>query len=66
MPRWSDALLDPMRLTMDPPADAAVESVFRSNDVEGVNALMRTLVRYPKTLGLRPIQGGPVIREALT
>jgi hypothetical protein len=44
MPRWNDALLDPMRLTMDPLADAAVESVFRSSDVEGVNALMRTLV----------------------
>src|SRR6188768_1379968 len=44
MPKWNDALLDPMRHAMDPIADAAVASVFRTNDVQGVNSLMRALV----------------------
>ena len=42
--KWTDALLDPMRQMVDPPADKVVAAVIDSGGAEAVNALMRHLV----------------------
>ena len=42
--KWNDALLDPMRQMVDPPADKVVADVIDSGGAEAVNALMRHLV----------------------
>ena len=42
--RWTDALLNPMRLLGDPVADDPVGAVLDSGGADAVNALMRTLV----------------------
>jgi hypothetical protein len=41
---WTDAFLDSMRRVGDPPADAAILSLFSAGDVDAVNTLMRNLV----------------------
>lgn len=43
--RWTDALLDDMRQRGDPLADGPVAAVLDGGGVDGVNAMMRTLVR---------------------
>lgn len=42
--RWTDAVLDPMRLVGDPIADEPVAAVLEAGGADAVNALMRTLV----------------------
>jgi ER-bound oxygenase mpaB/B'/Rubber oxygenase, catalytic domain len=61
--RWTDALLDRMRDTGDPPADAAMAELFRDGDITPVNAVMRHLVanEYPIPECLPPI-----VREYLS
>jgi mpaB/rubber oxygenase-like protein len=41
---WSDALMDAMRKTGDPLADAVVSELFNDGEIGEVNSLMRTLV----------------------
>src|SRR4029453_9539648 len=43
--RWTDGVLDPMRLVGDPVADELVRAVLDAGEADAVNALLRTLVR---------------------
>jgi len=38
--RWSDAMLDGMRVVGDPPADAAIEATFAAGQQEGAQTFM--------------------------
>jgi len=38
--RWSDAMLDGMRVVGDPPADAAIEATFAAGQHEGAQTFM--------------------------
>ncbi len=51
---WTDSFMDPMRLVGDTVADAVIDSLFASNSVDSVNALMRDLVvnEYPEPASL--------------
>ena len=42
--RWTAAVLEPMRLATDPPADAVITSLFKAGDVTSVSTLFATLV----------------------
>src|SRR5271166_5186089 len=42
--RWSDEMLDAMRLVGDPSADAAIEAIFAAGQVKDVQAFMSQLM----------------------
>lgn len=54
--RWSDELLDAMRLKADPPADRVIEVLFADRDVVEGRRLLRTLIEndQPPPEGLPP------------
>jgi len=54
--KWTDALLDEMRMVGDRDADKILKDLVASGKVESANHLMRTLVRYdvPPPEGLPP------------
>lgn len=60
--RWSDAELDAMRQTQDPPADGVVAELFAAGQVDSVNRLMTTLVDND---GLVPDALPPLVRDYL-
>jgi mpaB/rubber oxygenase-like protein len=54
--RWSDELLDSMRLKGDSPADLVIQALFRDREVKEARRLLRTLVEndQPPPEGLPP------------
>jgi hypothetical protein len=60
--RWSDAQLDAMRQSQDPPADAVVAELFAGGQVDAVNQLMRVLIEND---GLVPEALPPSVRDYL-
>jgi hypothetical protein len=54
--RYSDALLDGLRLKGDPPADAVIRALFADREVKEARRLLRTLVEndQPPPTGLPP------------
>ncbi len=55
-PRWSDGLLDAMRQSADPVADAVVEGIFQKGQLAAVNEVLGQLFRSTEPLppGLPP------------
>jgi hypothetical protein len=60
--RWTDAFLDGMRQTADPPADRAIQAVFASGDRAAVQAVLDTLTRND---GIVPEALPSAVREYL-
>jgi len=44
-PRWTNALLDSMRQTADPVADAVVDAIYREGSVDAVNKMLSNIFR---------------------
>ena len=60
--RWSDEMLDAMRLVGDPPADAAIEAIFAAGQLKDAQAFMSRLMTNDAAL---PHSIPPALRNFL-